>query len=89
MATAFLDYREKENACLTKLWFTESRWDNYARPRDSKGRATSTAFGIAQLLGEKSRNPAVQIARGLKYLNKRFGGSACRAWEFHLRHGWY
>jgi len=87
--SAALGYSRREIACLVTLWTSESRFDHLAKPRDSKGRPTSSAFGIAQLLGERSGSPELQILHGLRYLGKRYRGSACRALRFHNRKGWY
>lgn len=90
IATGF-GYDKRERTCLLKLWTSESRFDTYAKPKDIHGKQTSTAFGIAQLLGERSSDPTIQIVRGLLYIDRRpqYRGSACRAWQFHLRHHWY
>lgn len=77
------DYNARERACLIALWDRESRWDHFAR------NSRSTAYGIAQLLSEKSGDPRIQILHGLKYIEARYRGSACRALAFHNRHGWY
>jgi hypothetical protein len=81
--------------CLVKLWTRESRWNYLAKNkvpvyqiRDGK-RVALHAFGIAQLLGETSQIPYIQIQNGLKYLKRRYGNSPCRALHFHLRHNWY
>ena len=88
IATGF-GYDKRERKCLLKLWTKESRFDTYARPKDIHGKQTSTAFGIAQLLGERSSDPTIQIVRGLLYVGHRYRGSACRALAFHNRHNWY
>ena len=78
-----LGYNKREVKCLLTLWTRESRLDHLAdNPK-------STAFGIAQLLRERSREPELQILHGLRYLNHRFGGSACRALSHSDRRGWY
>ena len=84
-------YNKKERECLVKLWTLESRFDNYARPKTATGKLRSTAFGIGQHLGERSSDPATQILRGLRYIEKHriYKGSACRALQFHRLHGWY
>ncbi len=65
------------------LWTRESRFDHLAdNPR-------STAYGIAQLLRERSRQPEFQILHGLRYLDHRYGKSACRALKHSDRRGWY
>jgi len=48
-----------------------------------------SAFGIAQLLRERSGQPELQVLHGLRYLNHRYGGSACRALSHSDRRGWY
>jgi hypothetical protein len=81
--------------CLVKLWTFESHWNHLAKNpvpvyqvRNGK-RVALHAFGIAQLLGETSRIPYVQIQKGLQYLEHRYSGSPCKALNFHLRHHWY
>jgi hypothetical protein len=80
-ATA-LGYSKKQITCLVTLWSGESRFDHLA---DNK---RSTAYGIAQLLGEKSGRADIQILHGIRYIGKRYKGDACRALAFHKR-GWY
>jgi hypothetical protein len=78
-----LGYDKRERACLITLWTRESRLDHLANnPR-------STAFGIAQLLRERSRKPELQILHGIRYISHRYGGSACRALSHSDRRGWY
>ena len=84
-----LGYTKQEVACLVTLWTRESRFDHLAKPKDNKGRERSTAYGIAQLLGERSSDPGIQVLHGLRYLNHRYRGSACRALSWHTRHHWY
>jgi hypothetical protein len=73
----------KQWKCLESLWTSESRFDHYAT--NQRG---SSAFGIAQLLGEQDRRAEYQILRGLKYISKRYQ-SPCRAYQFHLKHNYY
>jgi hypothetical protein len=77
-----------EQACLVSLWTSESRFDNHARPRDGKGRILSSAYGIAQLLGERSNDPREQILKGLIYISHRYD-TPCRAKSFHDGHNYY
>ncbi len=78
-----LGYSKRERACLISLWTRESRLDHFAdNPK-------STAFGIAQLLRERSREPELQILHGIRYLEHRYRGSACRALAHSDRRGWY
>jgi hypothetical protein len=87
---AYILYKwgKREQACLVSLWSVESRFDHHARPRDNKGRLLSSAYGIAQLLGETSHDPREQILKGLIYISSRYD-TPCRAKAFHNRHNWY
>jgi hypothetical protein len=84
-----LGYDKNQIDCLITLWTRESRFDHLARPRDSSGKPRSTAFGIAQLLRERSGEPELQILHGIRYIGHRYGGSACRALGHSDRRGWY
>jgi resuscitation-promoting factor RpfB len=78
-----LGYNQNQIRCLVTLWTRESRFDHLAdNPR-------STAYGIAQLLRERSGQPELQILHGIRYLSHRYGGSACRALQHSNRRGWY
>ena len=81
-------WKGRERECLIALWTRESRFDNHARPLDGAGRPRSTAFGIAQHLGETSRDPATQILRGLRYIDHRYD-TPCRANSFQKRNNYY
>lgn len=72
----------KQAKCLNALWGKESAWNRHA------DNPISTAFGIAQMLGEKSRNPVKQINNGLRYIEHRYG-TPCNAWKFWQRNKWY
>ena len=79
-----LGYTRRETRCLIALWTRESRFDHLA-----KNRQGSSAYGIAQLLRERSSRPELQVLHGLRYLSHRYSGSACRALSHHHRKGWY
>lgn len=82
--TALKSYKwnSKQYACLLSLWGKESAWNHLAdNPK-------STAFGIAQMLGETSRNPLTQINNGLRYIEHRYG-TPCTAWRHWQRNNWY
>lgn len=81
-ASAGYGWEGKQWQCLLSLWTSESRFDHYAK------NPKSSAFGIAQLLGEKDRRPEYQILRGLKYISHRYD-TPCRAYKFHLKHNYY
>ena len=72
----------KEFYCLDTLWFKESRWIPTAKSK------TSSAYGIAQLLKTKSKDPFTQIDLGLKYIKHRHS-TPCNALAFHNRKGYY
>jgi hypothetical protein len=79
-----LGYSQRERACLITLWTRESRFDHLA-----KNQQGSSAYGIAQLLRERSSRPELQVLHGLRYLSHRYSGSACRALQHSNRKGWY
>ena len=65
----------KQLNCIDKLWMRESRWLSTAKNKKS------TAFGIPQILGLKTKDPYRQIERGLEYVRYRYG-TPCAAWKF-------
>ena len=73
----------KEFVCLEKLWTKESNWRYKAKNK------VSTAYGIPQLLKMKETNPYKQIDLGLRYIDKRYKGNACAAWQHWRSKGWY
>ena len=75
-------WNQTQFGCLAKLWGKESAWNHKA------DNPHSTAFGIAQMLREKSRNPMVQIDNGLRYIEHRYG-TPCNAWRHWQRANWY
>jgi hypothetical protein len=76
------DWLPADLECLIKLWNKESHWNPKA------DNPHSSAFGIAQLLGETSKDPARQIRQGLKYIAHRHD-TPCNAWEFWQRNNYY
>ena len=82
-AEAGFGYNKREQKCLLTLWSRESKYDHYAR------NSRSTAYGIAQLLSETSREPAIQILHGLRYIQHRYANSACLALHHHNLRNWY
>ena len=78
-----LGYNDNQIKCAIALWTRESRLDHLAdNPR-------STAYGIAQLLGERSSQPELQILRGVRYVMHRHRNSFCGALRHSDRVGWY
>lgn len=78
----FRGYSTQDWVCLNQLWTKESHWNHKA---DNKH---STAYGIAQRLGEKSTSYVTQINNGLRYIEHRYG-NACNAWTFWKKKNWY
>jgi hypothetical protein len=76
------NWTDEHFICLSKLWGKESAWNHLA------DNPHSTAFGIAQMLGEDSLLVSVQIDRGLRYLEHRYG-NPCLGWQFWQRNNWY
>ena len=78
-----LGYSKREITCRVTLWTRESRFDHLA---DNK---QSSAYGIAQLLRERSSQPELQILRGIRYVEHRYRGSFCSSLRHSDRVGWY
>ena len=74
---------KKERGCVYKIFMKESRFDHLA-----KNQQGSSAYGIAQMLGEKSKDPAVQILRAYRYIEHRYD-TPCKAWNHSQRKNWY
>jgi len=75
------DLRQRQ--CIYKLFTKESRFDHLA-----KNQQGSSAFGIAQMLKEKSTDPAIQILNAYRYIEHRYS-TPCRAWHHHVSRNWY
>jgi hypothetical protein len=72
-----------QRRCAYALFMAESRFDHLAK--NSKG---SSAYGIGQMLGEKSNDPAIQVLRAYRYIVHRYS-TPCRAWTHHRHRNWY
>ena len=81
-AQAGWGWDKAQRQCSYKLFMAESKFDHLADNKDS------TAFGIGQVLKEKSRQPDIQILRAYKYIKHRYS-TPCRAWSHHLNRNWY
>jgi hypothetical protein len=69
-------------SCLDPLWEHESHWNPAA------DNPTSSAYGVAQLLTERSHDPRVQVRDGLSYIAARYS-TPCDAWAAWQRKRWY
>lgn len=76
------DWFPDDLICLIKLWDKESHWNHLA------DNPTSSAYGIAQMLGEESKDPKRQIRNGLRYIEHRYE-TPCNAWDFWLQNNYY
>jgi hypothetical protein len=83
MANAY-GWRDRQWRCLRELWMGESGFRHLA-----KNKQGSSAFGIAQMLRESSEQPAVQIIRGIRYIENRYRNDPCRALTFWKARGYY
>jgi len=82
-AKAGWDWDLRQRQCIYKLFTKESRFDHLA-----KNQQGSSAFGIAQMLKETSKDPAIQLLKAYKYIVHRYG-TPCKAWNHSQRRGWY
>ena len=78
-----MNYNFEQFYCLDEIIYKESRW-NY-RAKNPK----SSASGLFQVLKSKEKDPIKQIDQGLKYINHRYDGCACKALAHHKLKGWY
>jgi len=76
-------WKDKEWACLDKIFVKEARYDHLA-----KNKSGSSAFGIGQILKETSKDPMVQILHTYKYIQHRYK-TPCSAYRWHTQHHWY
>lgn len=82
-AKAGWDWDLRQRQCIYKLFTKESRFDHLA-----KNQQGSSAFGIAQMLKETSKDPAIQLLKAYKYIVHRYE-TPCKAWNHSQRRGWY
>lgn len=80
-------WRDKQVACLNKLWGKESAWNPEAYNRIKV--MGKNAGGIPQLLGlNPATPPTKQIDRGLEYIYHRYK-TPCLAWAHFKKKGWH
>lgn len=72
-----------QRRCAYSLFMKESKFDHLAK--NSRG---SSAFGIAQMLKETSKDPHIQILKAYRYIEHRYE-TPCRALRWHKLHNWY
>ena len=72
-----------QRRCVYLLFMAESKFDHLA-----KNKQGSSAYGIAQMLKETSKNPQIQILHAYRYIVHRYS-TPCSAWHHHQRRNWY
>ena len=82
-AKAGWGWDRKQRRCVYSLFMAESKFDHLA-----KNQQGSSAYGIGQVLKEKSSDPAIQILHAYKYIEHRYD-TPCRAWSHHKHRNWY
>jgi hypothetical protein len=81
---------KKEAICLSRLIGKESAWNHKAI--GNLGSPTKDyVYGLLQIKNPiaKDLSPIEQIDLGLKYIDHRYQGNACNAWNHWLRKGWH
>ena len=83
-----LDKREAK--CLSKLIGKESAWNPQA-VGNLKSPSKSYVYGLLQLKNPivKDKSPIEQIHYGLKYIDHRYQGDTCKAWQHWKDRGWH
>ena len=83
-----LSLEKKEAICLIRLYGKESAFNPYAIGNLSGKYHT---YGIPQLKNAiiYDKSPIEQIRYGLKYIDHRYQGDACNAWNHWLKKGWH
>jgi hypothetical protein len=81
---------KKEAKCLSRLIGKESAWDHKAIGNLGSP-SKQYVYGLLQLKNPivKDKSPIEQIHFGLKYINHRYQGNACNAWEHWKAKGWH
>ena len=81
---------KKEASCLSRLIGKESAWNHQAIGNLSSP-TKSYVYGLLQLKNPivKDKSPIEQIHFGLKYIDHRYKGNACNAWEHWKTKGWH
>jgi hypothetical protein len=75
-----LDYKEFQ--CFNSIINQESKWDFKAK--------NGSHYGLGQMRSKHYRDldPYRQIDATILYITKRYS-TTCKAWAFHLKHGYY
>jgi len=81
---------KKEAICLSRLIGKESAW-NHKAVGNLSSPTKDYVYGLLQLKNPivKDKSPIEQIHYGLKYIDHRYQGNACNAWEHWKAKGWH
>ena len=81
---------KKEAICLSRLIGKESAWNSKAIG-NLNSPTKSYTYGLLQIKNPiaKDKSPIEQIHLGLKYIDHRYSGDSCLAWQHWLRKGWH
>jgi hypothetical protein len=82
-ARAGWGWDKRQRDCVFRLFMEESKFDHLA-----KNQQGSSAFGIAQMLKEKSKSPEIQLLKAYRYIVHRYD-TPCRAYRHHQLRNWY
>jgi len=77
-----------EATCIKKLISKESAWNHKAIGNLN---GTNRVYGLLQIKNPiaKDMNPMQQIQLHMRYLEHRYEGSACKAWQHFQDRGWH
>jgi hypothetical protein len=81
---------KKEAICLSRLIGKESAWNHKAIGNlDSPSK--NYVYGLLQIKNPiaKYKTPIEQIDLGIKYINHRYQGDTCKAWQHWKDRGWH
>ena len=81
---------KKEATCLKLLISKESAW-NHKAIGNLNSPTKSYVYGLLQIKNPiaKNMNPMQQIQLHMRYLDHRYSGSACKAWQHFQDRGWH
>jgi len=82
------NYDSSESLCLIKLYGKESAFNPRAIGNLN---GSKQVYGIPQLKNPiiKDLSAIEQINYGMKYIDHRYDGLPCKAWEHWLKKGWH
>ena len=81
---------KQEATCIKRLISKESAW-NHKAVGNLSSPTKSYVYGLLQIKNPiaKDMNPMQQIKLHHRYLDHRYNGSACEAWQHFKDKGWH